>query len=111
MICKRCEGSGNELLFWFKRCRRCSGTGRLHPLRLVLLGALMLGITCIPLAGELVGTTSTIDQVLPLSVDKDGVLTRSTYYYHGWVYLTGNQPTVETRWAMAGATGKLFDGP
>ena len=27
------------------------------------------------------------------------------YFYHGWVYLTGLQPTVETAWVMAGATG------
>jgi len=27
------------------------------------------------------------------------------YFYHGWVYLTGLQQTVDTAWVMAGAVG------
>lgn len=26
--CKRCDGTGNELMFMFRRCRACEATGR-----------------------------------------------------------------------------------
>lgn len=29
--CPRCEGTGNELLFMYRRCAQCGGSGMLTP--------------------------------------------------------------------------------
>ena len=26
-LCKRCDGTGNELMYWYSRCPACDGTG------------------------------------------------------------------------------------